>query len=66
MRNFWIRLWRLTKFSLVLSVKLWPRVTFGPLVAAFCFLWKEAGRTHAAVDAFLAKEEEEAAHRQAR
>ena len=66
MKDFGIRLWRLAKFNLVLGLKLWPRVTFGPFVAAFCFLWNEAGRTHATVDAFLAKEEEEAARRQTR
>lgn len=56
MSGFWGQLWRLMKFNLVLGFKLWPRVTFGPFVAAFCFLWREAERTHAEVAAFKAKE----------
>ena len=56
MKCSWGRLWRIAKFNFILGLKIWPRVTFGPFVAAFCFLWKEAERTRAEADAFMAKE----------
>ena len=62
MSGFFAECWRLTKFSLLLGVKSWPRITVSPLVGAFKEVRKEARRMHAEIDAFLAKESEEEPH----
>ena len=59
MSGFWAECWRLTKFSLLLAVKSWPRITVAPIVGAFHGVQKEARRMHAEIDAYLAKEAEE-------
>lgn len=56
MRSVFVKYCRMVGFALLLGVKVWFRVAVFPLVAAFGAVQKEAIRTQAEIDAYLAKE----------